>query len=117
GGIRAGWRGALCIAVKFYAKGTSMTTFRGIARAHRSRHALLYPMVRVLATRLNCFPMCAEKADDAALTLPISPPLPKSWAPCRVMFSGGFPPRKKSVTHSWAVFCSVVPQLTRFTLE
>ena len=35
----------------------------------------------------------------------------------RVMFSGGFPPRKKSVIHSWAVFCSVVPQLTRATLE
>src|SRR5262249_5584542 len=49
-----------------------------------------YPMVRVFPTRLNCFPMCAEKADDAALTLPISPPLWKSWAPCRVMFSGGF---------------------------
>ena len=76
-----------------------------------------YPMVRVSATRLNCFPMYTEKADDAALTLPISPPLSKSWAPCRVMFSGGFAPRKKSVTHSWAVFCSVVPQLTRFTLE
>src|SRR5258705_8746523 len=71
-------------------------------------------MVRVFETRLNCFPICAAKADDAALTLPISPPLWKSWAPCRVMFSGGFAPRKKSVTHSWAVFCSVVPQLTRF---
>ena len=65
-----------------------------------------YAMVRVFPTRLNCFPMCAEKADDAALTLPISPPLLKSWAPCSVMFSGGLPPRKKSVSQSWAVFCS-----------
>ena len=83
----------------------------------RCRHARRYPMVKVFATRLNCFPMYAEKADDAALTLPICLPLPKSWAPCRVMFSGGLLPRKNSVTHSWAVFCSVVPQLTRFTLE
>ena len=30
-----------------------------------------YPMVRVFAARLNCFPMYAEKTDDAALTLPI----------------------------------------------
>ena len=74
-------------------------------------------MVRLSATRLNCSPMYAEKADDAALTLPISPPLSKSWAPSKVMFSGGFPPRKKSVSHNWAVFCYVVPQLTRFTLE
>jgi hypothetical protein len=76
-----------------------------------------YPMVSVFTTRLNCFPICAEKADDAALTLPISLPLSKSWAPCSVMFWGGFSPSKNSVTHSWAVFCSAVPQLTRFTLE
>ena len=43
-----------------------------------------YPMVRVFTTRLNCFPICDLNADDAALTLPISPPLLKSWAPCRV---------------------------------
>ena len=73
--------------------------------------------IRLSATRLNCSPMYAEKADDAALTLPISSPVSKSWAPSRVMFSGGFLPRKKSVSHSWAVFCSVDPQLTRFTLE
>src|SRR6516165_1917035 len=77
----------------------------------------LYPMVRVFPTRLNCLPIFTAKADDAALTLPISPPLPKSCAPCKVIFSGGFAPRKNSVTHNWAVFCSVVPQLTRLTLE
>src|SRR5258707_1242256 len=48
-------------------------------------------MLRMFATRLNCLPICAENAGDAALTLPISPPLLKSWAPCRVMFSGGLP--------------------------
>ena len=52
-----------------------------------------YPMVKVFTTRLNCFPICDLNADDAALTLPISPPLLKSWAPCRVMFWGGFSPR------------------------
>jgi hypothetical protein len=31
-------------------------------------------MVSVFATRLNCFAICAKKADDATLTLPISPP-------------------------------------------
>jgi hypothetical protein len=36
-----------------------------------------YPTVSVLTTRLNCFPMCDEKLDEAALTLPISPPLLK----------------------------------------
>ncbi|MFP5393952.1 MAG: DUF2332 family protein, partial [Gammaproteobacteria bacterium] len=49
-----------------------------------------------------------EKADDAALTLPIWPPLPKSWAPCSVMFSGGLPSRKNRVSHNWAVFCALV---------
>ena len=32
-----------------------------------------YPMVRWFPTRLNCCPMYAEKADDAALTLPPAP--------------------------------------------
>jgi hypothetical protein len=50
-----------------------------------------YAMVRLFRARLNCFPMRDEKAADAALTLPISLPLLKSWAPCSVMFSAGFP--------------------------
>jgi hypothetical protein len=49
-------------------------------------------MVSVFTTRLNCFPICADWLGDAALTLPISPPELKSYAP-------------------W------VPQLIRFTLE
>jgi hypothetical protein len=71
----------------------------------------------VFTTRLNCLPICAAKADEAALTLPISPPLLKSCEPCSVMFSGGCPFRKNSVIQSIAVFCCCVPQLTRFTLE
>jgi hypothetical protein len=51
------------------------------------------------------------------LTLPIWPPLPKSWAPCRVMFSAGLPSTKNRVSHNCAVFCALVPHLIRFTLE
>jgi Transposase IS116/IS110/IS902 family len=72
----------------------------GHIERERSFEVCLYPMVRVFATRLNWSPMYAEKADDAALTLPISSPLLKSWAPCRVIFSGGFLPGKKRVTHN-----------------
>ena len=39
---------------------------------------MAYAIVRVLTTRLNCFPICAAKAAEALLTLPISPPLLKS---------------------------------------
>ena len=58
-----------------------------------------------MTTRLNCLPMWLANAVDAALTLPISPPVLKSCAPCRVMFSGGFPFKKKRVSQSIAVFC------------
>ena len=60
------------------------------ARRVQDARRASYTTVSVFTTRLNCLPICAANAPDAALTLPISPPLLKSWAPCRVMFSGGF---------------------------
>ncbi len=74
-------------------------------------------MVRVFTTRVNCLPMCAAKAGEAALTLPVSALVARSWAPWRVMFSGGFPFMKNKVVQSWEVLSGVVPQSIRLTLE
>jgi hypothetical protein len=63
-------------------------------------------IVSVFTRRENYLPMRAETADEAALTLPTSPPLLKSCEQCSDGFSGGLPLKENSVIHNMAVFGS-----------